>query len=459
MQNVNKTLAIRYIGVNIRHMDSLKSLADQIQYGELDTPHILDNGSLLLALRITGTGVTMRGDRPYLRSKKQYLSSEFLDQCSVPILLDHPPEEVDFCITPESYNDLIVGHIKQAYIKGDEVWAIAHILGKKGIEAVQNHERPSTSPMVQTADFELDCGGVLEDFREIDHVALTPLGQWDKQKKPEGINYGREPVELTDEILSKIGDLIDQRIAAAMEKYTSPAVEAKNDQDVDQAVDQAGAEESEIVDAEKQDMAGEEKPDMKMADQVPEEKSDQAEEEKPDMEEKADMVASTAAPKTDACKADSAATQRRVQQRLAPAPRNLVEEISVEEMNEIDRASGLSKQISSRTGVSYLLPTNVYKADDYKCRLIEHCSDYLSSDSAQWFRGLPKASRTTHIIDKLLGEITSKADSVYLEKVNKKGNCEVHAIRDVDAEGRHIIKLPNLLDAMAQKQRLQYEIQ
>jgi 8-oxo-dGTP pyrophosphatase MutT (NUDIX family) len=161
-------------------------MAKAIVSGELTSPQRYEN-LLLVAIRITGTGVSYRGGKhdefPW-RDPSLYLNPEFLERCNgLPVILEHPDKTF---LNTKEFRNRIVGTIFLPYIKNDEVWGIAKILDMEAAEMLES-DKMSTSPAVF-------CGGLKYKMKDgtkllieeeptiVDHIALLFEGQgvWDK---------------------------------------------------------------------------------------------------------------------------------------------------------------------------------------------------------------------------------------------------------------------------------------
>jgi len=180
-------------------MDEL-CIAEAIKAGELTSPQRYQN-LLLIAIRITGTGVAYRGayDEYPFRDPALYLTDEFLQRCNgLPVILEHPKGNM---LDTEEFRQRIVGTVFLPYTKEQEreVWAVAKIWSEPVARMLET-ERMSTSPAVI-------CGGAklaLEDGstllieakpRLLDHIALLfadedgegGKGVWDKLGPMSGV--------------------------------------------------------------------------------------------------------------------------------------------------------------------------------------------------------------------------------------------------------------------------------
>lgn len=197
--------------------------AQRIRDGLMPSPTKLMN-FWLVAIRITGTGLAYRnGLKEHVwRDPKFYLNQNFLNRCNgLPVIILHP--ESGNAITEDDFSKRIAGMVVLPYIKGGEVWAICRIYNEALINAI-NAGAVSTSPtIIFLGDTGTDIKNVVdgEDFLIesapylIDHVAMVPLGVWDKGDVPRGV----EVTEKTEE--QKIAE-----IAAAVTKSVSvPIIE------------------------------------------------------------------------------------------------------------------------------------------------------------------------------------------------------------------------------------------
>lgn len=178
-------------------------VAKQIRDGIVQSPYKFMN-MWLVNLRITGTGLSYRSnEKEYVwRSPQTYLNPHFLERCSgVPVIIDHPDGGKLENVGTQSR---IVGTVMLPYIRGDEVWGVCRIYGKEIIDFIQDDTTEiSTSPSVvfcgESGSVDVpDVMGKDNFYIEgtpflIDHVALVPLGVWDKGGKPSGVEVTTQP--------------------------------------------------------------------------------------------------------------------------------------------------------------------------------------------------------------------------------------------------------------------------
>ncbi|MBC1145046.1 DUF2213 domain-containing protein, partial [Escherichia coli] len=171
--------------------------AKQIRDGQLPSPYQFSN-MWLVNLRITGTGMAYRAEEKEFvwRSPQTYLNPQFLERCAgVPVIIDHPESKT---LEDVGERSRIIGTVMLPYIRGDEVWGVCRIYGQEIIDYIQKARgEVSTSPSVvfcgASGGAEVpDVMGEDNFFIEgtpflIDHVALVPLGVWDKGGKPSGV--------------------------------------------------------------------------------------------------------------------------------------------------------------------------------------------------------------------------------------------------------------------------------
>lgn len=172
-------------------MDEL-GIAKAIRAGELSSPQRYRN-LMLVALRITGTGVAYRTAHEEFvwRDPSLYLNSDFLERCQgLPVILEHPKASL---LDTDEFKDRIVGTVMLPYIQGDEVWAVARILHMGAAQLIDD-EQLSTSPgvLVGGSQTQTPLGGsdLLIEGKPflLDHVAICPRGVWDKGGTPSGID-------------------------------------------------------------------------------------------------------------------------------------------------------------------------------------------------------------------------------------------------------------------------------
>lgn len=177
-------------------MDEL-GVARAMAAGRLASPQRYEN-VWLFAIRITGTGVAYRHGRKEFcwRDPSIYMTEDFLARCNgLDVIYEHPEKAL---LNHDEFHDRKVGAIFLPYFhpdKPDEVWGIAKI--RDDDVAKEMRENPmSTSPAVNFADPTVNERIQLEDGKVmlvegkpslLDHVAICPVGVWDKGGAPTGV--------------------------------------------------------------------------------------------------------------------------------------------------------------------------------------------------------------------------------------------------------------------------------
>ncbi|EKJ5424101.1 DUF2213 domain-containing protein [Salmonella enterica] len=200
--------------------------AKQVRDGQLPSPCKFSN-MWLVNLRITGTGMAYRAEEKEVvwRSPKTYLNPQFLERCAgVPVIIDHPEGKM---LEEAGDRSRIIGTVMLPYIRGDEVWGVCRIYGQEIIDYIQKARgEVSTSPSVvfcgASGGAEVpDVMGEDNFFIEgtpflIDHVALVPLGVWDKDGKPSGVEVTTPTEE--EQLAGVVREAIDAACKPALEK-------------------------------------------------------------------------------------------------------------------------------------------------------------------------------------------------------------------------------------------------
>lgn len=186
-------LSLSKFGMDERH------IAEAMARSEFASPQRYEN-LWLFAIRITGTGMAYRRahDEFVWRDGTLYLNQHFLDRCAgLPVIWEHPAGNV---LNAKEYRDRSIGAIMMAYIVpdpegrgNDEVWAIARINDTEAAEEMDKGS--STSPAVVWRDadannvMEIDGNNFLIEGKPslLDHIAICPLGVWDKGGRPSGV--------------------------------------------------------------------------------------------------------------------------------------------------------------------------------------------------------------------------------------------------------------------------------
>jgi 8-oxo-dGTP pyrophosphatase MutT (NUDIX family) len=187
------------IAMQVASIKTEYNVAELIKNNILPSPQMYAN-IMLLAIRITGTGLAYRGSiKEYVwRDSSLYLNDEFLKRCNgLMVIMDHPETAV---LNGEEFKNRAVGSIMLPYIKGDEVWGIAKIYDQDAIDEICEGEI-STSPSVV---FDNTAGNTTLTTENgeplliegvpflLDHIAIVTKargskGVWDKGGKPAGV--------------------------------------------------------------------------------------------------------------------------------------------------------------------------------------------------------------------------------------------------------------------------------
>lgn len=199
------------------------SLIEGLAANLIESPQKLAN-SLYYRMRITGTGTVWRestGDT--YRPPGKYINAEFIQRCvGLPIIIEHPESGV------VDTEDKIVGTTVFAYVpddKPEEVWCIARIIDGQAQDDLLS-EKLSTSPSVITAPSQADQEG---DPVYIDHLAIVPLGVWDHDGPPSGID---QDVILNDAVA-------DEPAVSALEQSDSNEVIDMNPEELKKLLNDA----------------------------------------------------------------------------------------------------------------------------------------------------------------------------------------------------------------------------
>jgi 8-oxo-dGTP pyrophosphatase MutT (NUDIX family) len=195
-------------------MDEL-GVARAMAAGDLTSPQQYNKDLLLIALRITGTGVSFRPahDEYVMRDPAIYMNQEFLDRCNgLPVILHHPEGTL---LNTEEFRERIIGTIFLPFLRLDtqEVWGIAKIIDMEVGEVLKT-ELASTSPAVSVLGDKIDVPDgrkiLIEDKPFLlDHLAVligTP-GVWDKAGPlagVESVDVGAEEDSTLDMIMRKV---------------------------------------------------------------------------------------------------------------------------------------------------------------------------------------------------------------------------------------------------------------
>jgi hypothetical protein len=173
-------------------------VAQRIADGTLPSPQQF-GASWYWAIRISGTGCAWRESvgEFCIREPSIWLTPEMCSRATgLPVLVDHPEKGV---LNSPEFAARCVGVTTYAYVRGDELWAIARILdsGANGILAAGAYT--DTSPAVTFAPgtgtrIEIDGKALLVEPEPMlfDHCSLCSKGVWTRDGPP--------GVETTNEV-------------------------------------------------------------------------------------------------------------------------------------------------------------------------------------------------------------------------------------------------------------------
>jgi hypothetical protein len=170
----------------MKDLQVVQAIAD----GSLPSPQRFGN-SWYWAIRISGVGCAWRESIQEFcwREPAVWLTPEMCARAaSIPVLVDHPASGT---LSSQEFAARCVGMTTYAYIKGDELWAIARILDRGANEILLDGAYEDTSPAVT---FEPGTGARLDidgkvllvepDPMLLDHIALCAKGVWTRESDP-----------------------------------------------------------------------------------------------------------------------------------------------------------------------------------------------------------------------------------------------------------------------------------
>jgi hypothetical protein len=160
-------------------------IAKRIASGELP-PLVMYENHLLAAIRVTGTGAALEGEKPIYRNPDYYLCDDFLRSINgVSVIFEHP-ENGEY-LNHDEYQNRNVGSSFYPYVKNDEAWTIARIYDSDAIEGFKHGIFKDTSPavaVIKSKELQLKDGSILHIEGEpiyTDHIALlVNAGVWSK---------------------------------------------------------------------------------------------------------------------------------------------------------------------------------------------------------------------------------------------------------------------------------------
>jgi 8-oxo-dGTP pyrophosphatase MutT (NUDIX family) len=342
-------IALDRLGMN--ELGVARAIAD----GRLTSPQYYGDdkaGVMLFAIRITGTDVAYRTKHNEFvhRNPENYLNEEFLTRCNgLPVIWLHPAKSM---LNSEEFSERVVGSIFLPYIAGSEVWGIAKIYDDDAAREMEDKQL-STSPAVFFHNVEVNSKLTTDDGRKVliegdpsllDHVAIAPLGVWDKMGPPTGIrSESREDSAMTpeEEKAKKDAEMAadkakkDAEEAEAAKKKADAEAEEKKKADAaaGTALDKTLAKMDEFCDSmskrmdsleasekERKDAEEKRKADAAAAEDPERLAADKAKKDAEDAKKKADAEAEEEKKKADAAKADSADINKRIDELARKIP-------------------------------------------------------------------------------------------------------------------------------------------
>jgi hypothetical protein len=176
-----------------------RTLAERIADGTLPSPQEF-SGSWYWAIRISGTGCAWRESMQVYcwRKPSLWLTPEMCARAaSLLVLIDHPAKGT---LNSQEFVARCVGVTTFAYVRGNELWAIARILDAGANKILLDVDYGDTSPAVTFASgtgarIDIDGKPMLVEPEPMlfDHICLCAKGVWSRDSDP----YG---VETTDEL-------------------------------------------------------------------------------------------------------------------------------------------------------------------------------------------------------------------------------------------------------------------
>lgn len=204
-------------------------VAKLMMEGLIPSPQMYAN-IMLLAIRITGTGLAYRGSigENVWRDPSLYLNNDFLQRCNgLMVIMDHPDTQV---LTSKEFKNRAVGSVMLPYIKGDEVWGIAKIYDQDAVNEICEGEI-STSPSVV---FDNTAGNTTLTTENgdplliegvpflLDHIAIVTKargskGVWDKGGDPAGVLLTNPEVsDMTEKMIEPKADAQGEKLDAIL---------------------------------------------------------------------------------------------------------------------------------------------------------------------------------------------------------------------------------------------------
>src|ERR1700731_1622319 len=179
-------------------MENELTIARRIADGTLPSPQQFGNSWFWL-IRVSGTGVAWRQavGEFCLREKLIWLADEMVARAvGLPVLIDHP---IDGMLTSTEFASRCVGITTFAFVRGDDLMAIARILDAGANALLATGEIDDTSPACvfeRGSGQRIDVDGKLlfiePDPVLLDHICLTARGVWRRDGSP--------GVETTEEL-------------------------------------------------------------------------------------------------------------------------------------------------------------------------------------------------------------------------------------------------------------------
>jgi hypothetical protein len=167
------------------HQTDERQIAALIARGILESP-LMFRGSMMVAIRITGTGISYRPQhREWVYRGASWLSTEMQQRCSgLVVTWLHPPSRT---LDTESLHEQIVGVVLLGFIRESALWGVARILDQQAQRALREGGWDSSPAVQHGAELKHisigKCTLQIESEPSLcDHVAICGVGIWGKYR-------------------------------------------------------------------------------------------------------------------------------------------------------------------------------------------------------------------------------------------------------------------------------------
>lgn len=178
--------------------------------GELPSPYVVDpKTDVYCVVKVSGAGIIERIENNkktlYIRDYREYIASEFLNNCiGLPTTLHHPKEDGKFVdLNDENINKYKTGECVYAFERDGRPYAITQTFDPETNLQILEGNIWSVSPDVTHESTVIKEGMILETLKKIVALGFATVGKWDSVEKEFGIEFTNK--EIFENKMKNIG--------------------------------------------------------------------------------------------------------------------------------------------------------------------------------------------------------------------------------------------------------------